>query len=186
MISRVSTFGKTSPPLPKKPVIVVVLFAISLLVFILLLTKLFGSENKLEDAKSSYENGDYVSAFKDLTGMKLSDTDLELYDKAQILASIQKPCQDAEILYGMGKYDMALDSLIKSIGRCYNYEEIANTYAITDTVAQLRDVAAEKLKTLFGLSEEEAREIYAEDDREDYSIRILEIIKNLGLEEPEE
>lgn len=175
----------TSPPLPRGPVIVVALFAISLLALILLATKLFGSAGSVSEARTAYEQGDYVAAFIELSGMDLSGDDAELKEKAGILASIQKPYQDADVLYDLGEYEMSLDSLVRALGRCYNYEERAAEIGLTDTIATLRDQITEKLLSMFQVSADEAREIYSADDREDYSILIHQVIKGLGLEKPE-
>ena len=118
--------------------------------------------------------------------MELSEADAELYQKAQILSSIQKLYQDYQVLYAMEEYDMALDSLIRSVGRCANYEEQASALQLTDAIAALRDKSAIELQNLFGVSAEQAMEIYNLRDRKEYSTRIQDIIRQLGLQKAEE
>lgn len=170
-----------TPPMPKRPVIVVAIFAISILALILLTTKLFGVSGSVDDAKKYYEEGNYVAAFTELNGMDLSGDDAEFFAKATVLASIQKPYEDYAVLFGMGKYDMALDSILRALGRCYNYEERAQELAIADTLARLKDQIAGDLTGAFGLSLEEAKEVYDARDREEYSLRIYELLERLGL-----
>lgn len=177
----------TSPPLPKVPVIMVGIFAASVMVFILLVTNLYGDDGtSVADATAYYEDGDYVAAFEAMNGGTYEGADAELFEKATILASIQKPYLDYRVLYSTGEYDMALDSLIRAIGRCYNFEEQAKALLITDTVARLRDQFADELLSVFGVDLDEAKEIYDERDREDYSIRIYDIIEALGLAKEED
>ena len=176
----------TSPKLPKKPVIVIVVFALSIAVLIIVCVKTFGKAGSIPDARKAYETGDYIACYRELSGMELTEADLELYQKSLILSAIQKPYQDFAVLYNMGEYEMALDSLIRSIGRCYNYEEQANELQLTDTIVALRDQSANDLNAVFGLTLDDAVAIYGIRDRDDYTVALKGVLRQLGLETKEE
>ena len=51
-----------TPPLPKGPVIAIVLMAVSLFAFVMIVTNLLGYQANLSQAKEKYEQGSYVEA----------------------------------------------------------------------------------------------------------------------------
>ena len=78
-------------------------------------------------------------------------------------------------------YDMALDSLIRAIGRCDKYEQDAATYGCAGEVEKIKAQAVEAL-AIFGISEEDAMNLYGIEDRKEYSKEIYNVLTAAGLE----
>ena len=76
-----------TPPLPKRPVIAIVLMAVSLFAFVMIVTNLLGYQANLSQAKEKYEQGSYVEAYRKLQGLSIKERDEKLYHQLATLAS---------------------------------------------------------------------------------------------------
>lgn len=173
----------TSPPLPKKPVILIFVMAISILILILLGSSNIQYSQDISYAKDCYDQGDYTMAYQTLSGSKLKGKDNTLYQKAAILANIQQEYEAYETMYSLGEYEMALDSLVRGVVRCNNFMEKASEYQATAELTTMKEKLVQTLSEQFGVSEEKAIELCAIRKRKDYTKAIQEILKNLGLNE---
>ena len=170
-----------SPPLKKAPVILIVVMAASVLILILLFTNLTGYSNKISEAKEAYAVQDYVGAYEKLSGLKTKEEDAEFYQQMMLLARVQGELLNGDSLYGLGQYTMSLDSYICALGRHdVNYTE-ATAYHVQGEYDFLAEQIQTQMSEKFGVSAETAREIYALDSRTEYTKRIRDIVKGLGL-----
>lgn len=58
-----------------------------MLALVLVGTNLFGYSNSISEAEKSYQAGDYVAAFDELSGMNIKEKDADTYEKYRILAN---------------------------------------------------------------------------------------------------
>lgn len=170
-----------TPPLPKVPVILCFVMAGSMLALVLVGTNLFGYSNSISEAEKSYQAGDYVAAFDELSGMNIKEKDTDTYEKYRILANASGEYTAYQTFLENGYYDLALDSLVRTIGRCDKYAEDAKTYECTGQLADIRSQAVSGLGT-FGISEARAVELYAIDDRTEYSAELYNVLADAGLD----
>lgn len=170
-----------TPPLPKVPVILCFVMAGSMLALVLVGTNLFGYSNSISEAEKSYQAGDYVAAFDELSGMNIKEKDADTYEKYRILANASGEYTAYQTFLDNGYYDLALDSLVRTIGRCDKYAEDAKTYGCTGQLADIRSQAVSGLGT-FGISEARAVELYAIDDRTAYSAELYDVLADAGLD----
>lgn len=171
-----------TPPLPKKPVILIFIMALSVLVLILLGSSNLQYGQDMQQAKDDFASGSYVTAFQTIAGSSVKGKDENFYKKAQVLASIQREYQSYESLSGINENEMALDALIRGYGRCVDGADLAQEYEITDEMAGLKDQILQQLSDHFGVSEEKAAELHAMTKRTDYTKAIQEILAAAGLE----
>lgn len=169
-----------TPPLPKKPVILVFVMAASFLALVLVGTNLFGYSNSIETAKQKYELGEYETAFQELCGLELKEQDQDTYKKYSIMANASGEYSAYQSFMENGIYDMALDSLVRTVGRCDKYQADAEEYGCTRELERVRTQAAGALSS-FGITEERALELYAIDDRITYSMELGSILTQAGL-----
>ena len=170
-----------TPPLPKVPVILCFVMAGSMLALVLVGTNLFGYSNSISEAEKSYQAGDYVAAFDELSGMNIKEKDADTYEKYRILANASGEYAAYQTFLDNGYYDLALDSLVRTIGRCDKYAEDAKTYECAGQLADIRSQAVSGLGT-FGISEARAVELYAIDDRTEYSAELYDVLADAGLD----
>lgn len=171
-----------TPPLPKKPVILIFIMALSVLILILLGSSNLQYGQDMQQAKDDFASGSYVTAFQTIAGSSVKGKDENFYKKAQVLASIQREYQSYESLSGINENEMALDALIRGYGRCVDGADLAQEYEITDEMAGLKDQILQQLSDHFGVSEENAAELHAMTKRTDYTKAIQEILAAAGLE----
>lgn len=171
-----------TPPLPKKPVFLIFLMVGSFIALVVLGADLLGYSNQMENAKNQYAKKNYSEAFAEIAGMEIKEEDSLLYNKYHIMAMVSAELEAYESLMSQEFYDMALDCLVRTIGRAEKYRADAETYGCIQELNELEAKAEEILKETFDLSKEEALEIYAYRSKKEYSTAILKVIKELGLE----
>ena len=171
-----------TPPLPKKPVILIFVMAFSILILILLGSSNLQYGQDIQQAKDDFASGSYVTAFQNIAGSSVKGKDENFYKKAQVLASIQSEYQSYESLSGINENEMALDALIRGYGRCVDGADLAQEYEITDEMEGLKAQILQQLSDHFGVSEEKAAELHAMTKRTDYTKAIQEILAAAGLE----
>lgn len=175
-----------SPPLPKKPVILMFLMTASLVALILMGSNLLGYSNQMNNAKNLYAKQNYSEAFAEISGIEVKEDDLELYEKYHIMAMVATELEAYESLMNAGYYDMAIDCLVRTIGRAEKYRVDAGIYGCVQEMDSLAQEAEAVLSQMFGISREKALELYASKTKEEYSYAIKKIVRELGLEKVSE
>ena len=115
-----------------------------------------------------------------MSGLTVKEADQETYQKYSIMANAAGEYQAYQTFMENGIYDMALDSLIRAVGRCDKYSEEAAAYGCSTELAKIRDQAVAGLSG-FGLTQERAQELYAERERDTYSQELYSILAEAGL-----
>ena len=170
-----------TPPLPKVPVILIFIMAASFFALVMIATNLLGYSNSFTEAADAYSKGNYEEAYQQVAGVNVKEADSGEYEKYKIVATIDSEYKAYESLMQGEVYDMALDSLIRAIGRCDKYEQDAATYGCAGEVEKIKAQAVEAL-AIFGISEEDAMNLYDIVDRKEYSKGIYNVLTAAGLE----
>lgn len=170
-----------SPPLPKKPVILIFVMGLSVLALILLFSNHLGYSVSVTEAKTAFKEQDYVGAYHELSGLTLKDADSSFYERVFLLAKVQEEFRSGEVLFTTGEYAKSLDSYICALGRYEaNYQE-ALDFGIQLEYDALAEQVVKRMEENFGVTADEAKELYALYDREEYTVRVYDIVKGLGL-----
>lgn len=172
-----------SKPLPRKPVVLIYVMAASILLLILLSSSLSGYSTGIDQAKASYDSGDYVAAYQSLMGMKLKEKDEELYGRTKVTAYVQKEWNSYQVYLGQEMYPEALDALILAVGKYDKYIEKATQVGADGELESLRTQVEAALTDVFGVTAEEARTVYGQPDRGSYTAQLYELLERAGLAE---
>lgn len=172
-----------TPPLPKVPVILVFVMAASILVLVLAGTHLVGYSNSFSDADQAFAEGRYSDAFQAVAGEKVKEKDTDTYEKYRITAMVYAEYEAYESMMNAKVYDMALDSLIRTVQRYDRYLQDAETYGCRGEFDKIASAAETALQQDFGLTAEDARTMYAMSDKETYSREIYKVLEKAGLSE---
>lgn len=175
-----------SPPLPKAPVVMIFAMAFSLMALILIVVNLSGNISKVDEANEAMSQGEYMKAYRLLYGLELDEEDTKVFQRARFMALIEEEKVSYEALMGAEEYELALDALIRGIGRCETHLDTAREYGFEKEVKELSAQFETNLMNQFDMDKEKALELYAIDDKEDYSIALKIIIQNMKLIEVEE
>ena len=106
-----------SPPLPKVPVILIFIMAVSAGAFVLISSNLMGYSSSITAAKQAYHSQDYVEAYRQMAGLKAKEEDVQFNGQVALLAGVQGELNKGNALYESGQYTMALDAYICALGR---------------------------------------------------------------------
>lgn len=172
-----------SKPLPRKPVILIYVMVASILLLIFLSSSLSGYRTGIDQAKASYDSGDYVKAYQSLMGMELKEKDQKFYDRAKMAAFMQKEWSSYEAFLGQEMYPEALDALILAVGKYDKYIEKATQVGADGELEGVRVQVEAALTDVFGVTAEEARTVYGQPDRGAYTAQLYELLGRAGLAE---
>lgn len=175
-----------TPPLPKKPVMLIFLMAFSILLLVLLTIKGTGRTVYLDEAKLAMENGEYVEAYSQLSGLELKKSEQSLYEKAECMALVQEQYDAYVTMMGANKYELALDALIRGIGRCEDSADTAAKYGLENELSNIKSQLTEALDNQFGMTEKDAKKLYSIKDRDEYSVKIGQKIAKMNLRQVEQ
>lgn len=172
-----------TPPLPQVPVILVFVMAASILVLVLAGTHLVGYSNSFSDADQAFAEGRYSDAFQAVAGEKVKEKDTDTYEKYRITAMVYAEYEAYESMMNAKVYDLALDSLIRTVQRYDRYLQDAETYGCRGEFDKIASAAETALQQDFGLTAEDARTMYGLSDKEAYSKEIYKVLEKAGLSE---
>ena len=170
-----------TPPLPKGPVIAIVLMAVSLFAFVMIVTNLLGYQANLSQAKEKYEQGSYVEAYSKLQGLSIKERDEKLYHQLATLAAVSEKYQAYLVFDNYGSKIDALDALVCAYGRYDLNQKNAKEYGCED---QLEKIGGKIIKALlkdYDMTGDEALDIYQTRKRDDYTVKLHQKLKELGL-----
>ncbi len=170
-------------PLPKGPVFLIMLLGLSLVLLIVLFTSQTGYSISIAQAKEYYEQGDYVEAYECFNqGSKVRKADEELYHKARLTAYLQQPIRSYRVHQKQKMYGDALNSLILGVGRYDKNAYEASTVGAAVEYDNMLAKIKKALKKKYGMTLDQARELYTIREKEEYTMELYRIIDELGLE----
>lgn len=170
-----------TPPLPKGPVFMIWLMVFSLIGLVYLGTNLIGYSSCVADAKTYYNTGNYAEAYQELLGLTIKEKDMALYNQVATLATVDSELNAYKVFLENERQAEALDSLVCAAGRCELNEDSAEVYECIGQMEILRKEVTNQLNN-YGMTYEQALEMYHIKDREDYTIALYTKLKELGLE----
>ena len=170
-----------TPPLPKKPVFMIFLLVASVVALIMVGTNLFGYANHLKDAKNAYSKKHYSETFSYVSGLEMKKKDEEIYHKYQVMALVSSELEAYESFMDAKFYDLALDCLVRTVGRYEKYSEDAEIYGCIDELNALELEAETILGETFGVTKQEALDFYSYKSRKEYSAALLNVIEEAGM-----
>ncbi|MEG1888050.1 MAG: hypothetical protein RRZ33_02005 [Lachnospiraceae bacterium] len=170
-------------PLPKAPVILVILMSVSILGLVLLAGSYSGYALGIADAEKAYHQKDYLEAYTQLAGLKLKEKDKEFFAQTSLLAGIAVEESAFQTAMKIQRYEMALDSLVRGLGRYEKNEADAKTYGVSKPYKKIKLKMQKELKKNFKLSYKDAVELYGIRNRRKYSIEIAKTVRGLEFKE---
>lgn len=171
------------PPLPKVPVTMMWVLALSIMVLVFLGSSVLGYFSSVNQSKDAFDDGDYVTAYEKLQGVKVKKADEDLYHATAALAGVQLELDAYTALMEQKQYEMALDALIRGIGRCQIHEKDAEEWNMTEQLSAMEKELGRLLKDQFNVSRRTAKKLYKIQKRSDYTLQLHEIMSKLGLYE---
>lgn len=166
----------TGKPLSKKNVKLIFFMAATLLVLIVLFSKLVPGILINSSARRAYYKGDYETTYNSFFGEKLSDSDQILFDRSEVILKMSHKFDAYNAYMNMNMQTEALDQLLQAVA---NYEKWLIKAETTGAVSEFNKEYTKILGALsmsFNLTENDAKEICALATDTEYSLKIYSII----------
>lgn len=173
--------GPKEKPLPRGPVTVIWLLALSIFAFVFIGNNLLSKGNALKTAERRFDQGDYVGSYEEFAGIKIGESEQQLYERAKVLAGVQTELNAYYSMMEVRKLDLALDCLVRALGRSDLHMAEAEEWGVTTQMNAIVSETTMQLQDQFNVTAEQARELYAIEERDEYSLAIDEVLKGLGL-----
>lgn len=173
--------GPREKPLPRGPVIMIWLLALSMFAFMYIGSNLLTKSNALRAAERSFDQGDYVGSYEQFAGIKIGEREMQQYERAKVLAGVQTELNAYYSMMEVRKLDLALDCLVRALGRSDLHMAEAEEWGVEAQMKTLVSETTMQLQDQFDVTAEQARELYEIDDRDEYSLAIDAVLKGLGL-----
>lgn len=167
---------RAAKKLPKKKVIVWVLFCASIGVGILLMNSIGIETLQLTEARTAFEEKDFETAYRLLNGRDLAQEDQLLFRQSSAVLHLKHALEAHTNHLKLKKNVLALEDLLKGVRK---YEELSQTgegELITPEVTAEYQSILGILEEQYGLSAEGAREINAIESDYDYSLQLESIV----------
>ncbi|SFQ06366.1 hypothetical protein SAMN02910358_00578 [Lachnospiraceae bacterium XBB1006] len=171
-----------TPPLPKLPVFLIFVMAFSFAGAVLFAGNGFHSRLVMKNSESYFEQGDYQKAYAEIAGMSFKKKEQADYaTKVSILAGMQELLEAYETLESTGRHELALDALIRVVGRYDANLERAEELGYTDEMTEMEKRAAKTLKKQYKMKYDEAVSLYRIRSRSRYSTELYKKLVKLGI-----
>ena len=169
-----------SPKLPRMPVILIFVMAISTLILILLATNGAGYLVTKATALDLYGQEKYVESYSVIAGVAIKEEDAGTLDKIRIMSSLQEEYQAYLIGFKQKDYEMGLDSLIRGVGRYRDRQKDIAKLGIANEATKVYGQLTTALTNSYKLTVEDALKLYDIRKRNLYSVEIITIIQSLN------
>lgn len=170
-----------TPPLPKKPVFLIFLLAASLVGGVMFASNGVHYSLCISSANKAYAAGNYVEAYRYMRSIKIKEKDDELIREVSILASMQELLRSYPTMFDAEEHEMALDIMIRVVGRYNEHLEEATALDIVPLLEEMKVEAEEILAEKYGITYEQAMELYSMPSRKKYSVELVKILREAGL-----
>ncbi len=179
----VAASGKPLKRIPPKKIAISFIFAITFGVLLLLPTLILPQRIATQEAEEAYQSGDYLLAYKDLYGQENLDAPhQQIFDKSKAISRMGHFYNSYLLYLDMDMKVDALNSLMKGLTQYDNillHAQDTQDLQVENEVNRIFSNIVQALQDTFGLSVEDAEEVLAIPDDTDYTIRLMEIVKEI-------
>ncbi len=175
---------------PVKPLLVFIILGIAFCVVFVVFTNYRYYNATIADSKEHFIHQKYKEAYEMLLGLELKKKDQKFYEQVRTVRMVDKNLDAYNNFVRVEDYEMALESLIKGIGR---YGEQSKKAEELNLEKEMRGIYEELLKELtvrFGMTAQDAVNLYNSNDKETYQKQIwqkaTEAAVRDGIMEPAE
>ncbi len=142
--------------LPKKMVIRIFVMCFSVMILLLIPAMLLPEMFSLRDARKAYYNEDYKTAYENLLGKNLNNSDSLMLEKATILMRLQRKYDSFVNYHKMGKETEALNALLEGCSLYIQLQAEAQEQGISKELDEIHQDLLDNLEYLYGVTEDQA------------------------------
>lgn len=144
-----------------KPVsmIMFILFVSGVIVLLLVLIKAVNYDYSSNNAKNYFAKGDYFTAYKELDGLSLNETDKTIYEQAKTVLYVQSQYRAYNSYLEMDNKTDALNSLIKGVIAYDKYIDDAKNLGVYEEFNEAYKEILNALEETFSIDEKKAKSL---------------------------
>lgn len=169
--------------LPKKEVMVTFAFAFSVLVAILVIEFLVPPILSVSRARSAFDKGEYLEAYKEYYGQKLSEEDEKRFQAATVILRMESNLDGYESYLRIGDKVQALHSLLEAVHVRDDVFAQAQEFDVLSKVSSVYNEILEVLNAEYHLNEEAAMELVQEKSDVTYTRKLQSLTEGKAYEE---
>lgn len=170
--------------LPRKKVVAIALFCITIGIVITLLAFLLPYSQDIKKAKKFYTTGEYQKTYEYMRGHKLTSDDKILYDRTITLLRIKRPYDSYQNYMKLGYRMEALNALVQGVQMIDKYAEEAARLGINDKYSKQSRLIYDELYNTFGVTVERARSWIGLEGTPEYTRALYEcLLDTSGIHE---
>lgn len=175
--------GKKKKYVSKKKVLLIAIFAATLLGSVLFMVNSAASHSALRRAREAFYTGDYESTYLSMYGENLNESDSILYEKSKIVLKLERKLDAYMNNLKLGNELEALNALVQGIGVYEKSKEEAVTIGAINEFDFVKNQILAELETNYGLDEAQAIELLQIQDENSYTKTLNHIImgENVAL-----
>lgn len=161
--------------LPKKMVIRIFVMCFSVMILLLIPAMLLPEMFSLRDARKAYYNEDYKTAYENLLGKNLNNSDSLMLEKATILMRLQRKYDSFVNYHKMGKETEALNALLEGCSLYIQLQAEAQEQGISKELDEIHQDLLDNLEYLYGVTEDQAGVLISIEDDAVYTEEVTRI-----------
>ncbi|WP_034210509.1 hypothetical protein [Lachnospira multipara] len=144
-----------------KPVsmILFILFVSGVIVLLLVLIKAVNYDYSSNNAKNYFAKGDFFTAYKELDGLSLNETDKTIYEQAKTILYVQSQYRAYNSYLEMDNKTDALNSLIKGVIAYDKYIDDAKSLGVYEEFDEAYKEILNALEETFSIDEKKAKSL---------------------------
>ena len=166
---------------PKK-MILVSIFAVSVLAVVLLFANFISEEGSLQRARKAYYVGNYQTVYLELYGSELEESDALVQARSKVILKMQRKYDSYVNHMKMGQDVKALNALIEGIRTYDIVNPEAEQYGVMTEVDEIKNNILKVLDATYGIDEATARELLQNEDEISYTKTLNHIITGKSSE----
>ncbi len=155
------------------PVVIIVFLAFAVLSAVVVLgSKEFDYAQLIKKAAEYFDRQRYRLAYDEVAGVDIKEEDVPLRDRIYTVMYVERLYESYENNYSLGRYDKALDALLRGLEKYDEHYDEAVELDIVEDIDYCREKIITALDNVYDISEKQAYEIM-EFEGQEYSV-ILE------------
>lgn len=173
---------KNSKKVSTPVVIIVFTIFIALAILVVVGTKSFNYSQVIKKAADYFDRQRYRLAYDEVSGVEVKEEDEKLRDRIYTVMYVERLYESYENNISLGRYDMALDALLRGLEKYDVHYQEAVELDIVEDIDSCRAKIVDALASVYGITEVMAYDIMTLEGQE-YSSKLEEYSQGMGTGE---
>ena len=166
---------------PVKPIIAFVVIGIACSVVFIFFTNHRFYSSSVSKAKEYFIHQKYKEAFEELLGLEIKQKDEKFYEQVKTVRIVDKDLEAYDNYIELNDYEMALESLVKGVGKYEVQLDKAKELSLEKEMHNLYEEMVSELANRYQMTAQDALNLYQSKDKEYYENQITQLARDAAL-----